>query len=444
MAIIPYNSKYVKGRTISMNEIISKFFDERKEAWIKKNRKSSMNEEEILELHQKAVREFSREIWLPNASKRAKQISIATHPCTFSHPSARKNKNGYVTSIIAKVEQSDDGFLRTGNVRVPSDALGNAAALDVHKFLTLLMPDGQQLIEHIQKETPLAISLLTISTKPYDVLRDEFLAMISTSNEMVTSSKIKQVYFPVEDSYHQLSILTNSGMLFELRKRLNKIRFGEDEEEKEHLKTLRNSKKNNKFSEDGYREIFNLTTIGYGGTKPQNISVLNSRNGGKAQLIYSMPPTLEKREIHFPKIDFFKNSISIWEFKETFFALDNIYKTNYNNINIREGRDYRYGEIIDRIIDKMWAIRSVSKEQYYEKNSKLKYHQKVWLIDNEHYQMEREKDDEWLDKIMKEIARWIIDVGYKKVIGKKEYIKFGKSEYLHLLALLEKYKEVLR
>ncbi len=427
-----------------MNEIISKFFDKRKETWMKKNLKSSMDEDEVLELHEKCAIEFSRQVWLPNASKRAGQISMATHPCTFSHPSSRKNKNGYVTSIIANVEQSDDGFLRTGNVGVGSDALGNAAALDVHKFLTLIMPDGQQLIEHIQKETSLAISLLTINTKTYEELRDEFLAMVSTSSELVTSSKIKQVYFPVEDSYHQLSILTNSGMLFELRKRLNKVRFGEDEEEKEHLKALRDSKKNSKFSDKGYREIFNLTTIGYGGTKPQNISVLNSQNGGKAQLIYSMPPTLDKREIYFPKIDFFKNSITIWDFKETFFALDNIYKTNYNNINIREGRDYRYGEIIDRIIDKMWAVRSVSKEQYYEKNSKLKYHQKVWLLNNEDYQVARKKDDEWLDKVMKEIARWVIDVGYKKVVGKKEHIKFGKAEYLHVLVLLGTYKEALR
>jgi CRISPR-associated protein Csy1 len=427
-----------------MNEIISKFFDERKEAWMKKNLKSSMEEEEILELHDKCAIEFSRQIWLPNASKRARQISMASHPCTFSHPSSRKNKNGYVTSIIANVKKSDDGFLRTGNVEVAHDALGNAAALDVHKFLTLIMPDGQQLIEHIQKETPLAISLLTINTKSYEELRDEFLEMVSTSSELVTSSKIKQVYFPVEDSYHQLSILTNSGMVFELRKRLNKIRFGEDEAEKEHLKVSRNRRKNCKFSEDGYREIYNLTTIGYGGTKPQNISVLNSQNGGKAQLLYSMPPTLDKREIHFPKIDFFKNSISIWAFKETFFTLDNIYKTDYNNINIREGRDYRYGEIIDRIIDKMWAIRSVSKEQYYEKNSKLKYHQKVWLLNYGDYQVAREKDDEWLEKVMKEIARWVIDVGYKKVVGKKEHIKFGKAEYLHLLTLLEKYKEALR
>jgi len=426
-----------------MNETISKFFDERKEAWIKKNLKPSMQEDEILELHEKCAIEFSREVWLPNASKRAKQISISTHPCTFSHPSARKNKNGYVSSIIADREHRDDGFLRTGNIKVKRDALGNAAALDVHKFLTLIMPDGKQLIEHIQEETPLAISLLTINNKSYNELRDEFLAMVSTSNEIITSSKIKQVYFPIGNGdYHQLSILSNSGIIFELRKRIDKIRFGETQEEKEELKKLREKRRSGEFSENKFREIFELTTIGYGGTKPQNISVLNNQNGGKAQLLYSMPPTLNRRDIHFPKVDFFKNSITIWEFKDIFFALHHIYKTDYNNKNIREGREYRYAEIMDKIIDKMWAIRDISIEQYYEKSSKLKYHQKVWLCHE--YKEERERDDEWLDKLIKEIARWIIDIGYKKVVGKNEYIKFGKGEYTHILSVIEKYKEALR
>lgn len=426
-----------------MNEIVSKFFDERKEAWLKKNIKSTMLDDEVLELHEKCAIEFSRQVWLPNASRRAGQISMATHPCTFSHSSSRKNKNGYVTSIIANVEKKDDGFLRTGNVEVQRDALGNAASLDVYKFLTLTMTDGKQLIEHIKEETPLAISLLTMNNKSYNELKDDFLAMVSTSTESVTSSKIKQVYFPVEYSYHQLSILTNSGMVFELRKRLNKMRFGKDEEEKEHLKELWKKRREKLFSEEGYREITELTTIGYGGTKPQNISVLNSQNGGKAQLLYSMPPTIKIREVHFPKMDFFKSSISIWEFKETFFSLHYLYKRDYpRNIDVRNERDEFYGEIIDKIIDKMWAVRAVSQEQYYEKNSKLKHHQTVWL--HHEYQDEREKDDEWLEKIMKEIARWIIDVGYKKVVGKKEHIKFGKGEYLYILGLLEKHKEALR
>ena len=68
----------------------------------------------------------------------------------------------------------------------------------------------------------------------------------------------------------------------------------------------------------------------------------------------------------------------------------------------------------------------------------------MWLIETEAYKEERKKDDDWLEKLIKEIARWIVSVGYKKVVGKKEYIKFGNGEYLYLLQLLEEQKESFR
>ena len=74
---------------------IDAFFTERKEAWLKKNLKSSMEDAEVREKQLECKQKFSPEIWLPNAAKRAGQMSLATHPCTFSHPSARKNKNDY-------------------------------------------------------------------------------------------------------------------------------------------------------------------------------------------------------------------------------------------------------------------------------------------------------------------------------------------------------------
>jgi len=88
----------------------------------------------------------SPETWLPNAAKRAGQMSLSTHPCTFSHPSARKNKNGYVTPVMANADSFADGYLRSGNVVVEIDALGNAAVLDVYKFLTLEMEDHKKLL----------------------------------------------------------------------------------------------------------------------------------------------------------------------------------------------------------------------------------------------------------------------------------------------------------
>ena len=78
----------------TITKAIDNFFKERKEAWLKEKLKPSMEEFEVREKKLECMQRFSREAWLPNAAKRAGQMSLATHPCTFSHPSARKNKNG--------------------------------------------------------------------------------------------------------------------------------------------------------------------------------------------------------------------------------------------------------------------------------------------------------------------------------------------------------------
>lgn len=415
---------------------ITAFFEDRKEAWRKKNINASIDELEVEAKRVECEQIFSLENWLPNAAKRAGQMSLSTHPCTFSHPSARKNKNGYATPIISSVSKGTDGFIRSGNVAVETDALGNAAALDVYKFLTLNMADGRTLIDHIQSESELSIEILTISSEEYQTLRNGFLAMVESGAESksITSSKIKQVYFPIDNGYHQLSMLSNSGIVFELRKRIDSIRFSDE------VKNLRDLKRKNEFSEQGFSELYDLTTIGYGGTKPQNISVLNNQNGGKAHLFLSAPPTLNKRDVCFPQHNFFGESLRTYECKEAFAALHKLFLTDYNNKNIREGRDYRLMELVDRIVERMWAVREVAAEQYRVEQSQLKPHQKIWLCDE--CQQTREEESDWLDKLCAEIANWIIR-SYEKTLGKQAY-KSGEGERGHIYVIVSESREALR
>lgn len=420
-----------------MDPSIDVYFSDRKEAWLKKNLKSSMDESETQEKQLECEQVFSPENWLPKAAKRAGQMSLATHPCTFSHPSARKNKNGYATPVIADPSMATDGFLRSGNVVVETDALGNAAALDVYKFLTLKMADSRKLIEHIKEDSELAVELLTIQTEDYESLKSGFLAIDDSDDDgidSITSSKIKQVYFPVADNYHQLSLLSNSGIVYELRKCVDNIRFSDE------VKELRERRRNNVYSERYFTELYDLTTIGYGGTKPQNISVLNNQNGGKAHLLLSLPPSINKRDIRFPKRDFFSESFRYYEYREVFDALHKLFKTDYNNIRIREGRDYRLQDLIDRIINKMWAVRAVSAEQYRSKQSQLKAHQRIWLCDE--CQQVREDENDWLDRLCKEIAAWIIRT-YEKLLGKQAF-KLDEDVRRHIHGIVTLNREALR
>ncbi|GIA11180.1 TPA: type I-F CRISPR-associated protein Csy1 [Vibrio cholerae] len=419
-----------------IDPVIAAFFAERKEAWLKKNISAAMSDAEVLEKQQECEQNFLLDNWLPDAAKRAGQISVASHPCTFSHPSARKNKNGYVSSIIAKNKPRIDGFLRSGNVSVEPDALGNAAALDVYKFLSLEMSDQRSLLVHIEQESELARQLLDIPSCEYQALRDGFLKMVDSDQASVSSSKIKQVYFPIADGeYHLLSLLTHSGHLFELRKRLDALRFGDA------VKEARECKKTNHFHPAGYQEIFGLTTIGFGGTKPQNISVLNNQNAGKAHLLASIPPELTPRDIRLPRTDFFIESFNAWQAKEVLESLHRLFLTDYNNINLRDGRDYRIQQYVDLVIEKMWQVRLFLEAYSGELSSALPLEQKIWLYPE--FAEQRQQEDEWLDKIIRHIARGLINhYSRSKVITNP--VTLADQELLAIEEVVASNKENLR
>nr|WP_321399478.1 type I-F CRISPR-associated protein Csy1 [uncultured Desulfobacter sp.] len=412
---------------------IQEFFQNRKDDWLKKNLKQSMTEEEIQLCNEECANKFSLENWLPSAAKRAGQISISSHPCTFSHPSARKNKNGYVTPIIAKAERLPDGYLRAGNVDAEHDALGNAAAIDVYKFLTLSMKDEKTLLQHIETDSDLAKELLTINTETYETLKEGFMAMVCSDTESITSSKIKQVYFPVDHDYHLLSVLSNSGLIFKLRSQLNYLRFSDEQKDK------REKKYRGEFLEHGFAEIFDLTTIGYGGTKPQNISILNNQNGGKAHLFLSIPPHIDRRNVLFPRKSFFINSIWYRDIREPLKKLHGIFKTGLNSEiprrNLESGRDHRIEEILDIIIERSAVLRSVAKDQYREESSALPEHQKIWLCNG--FEQIRKEQDEWLDTLCVEIASWI-EKAYKTMIKKPVTLGPVERDYLKTFITLNR------
>ncbi|WP_413493078.1 type I-F CRISPR-associated protein Csy1 [Morganella psychrotolerans] len=281
---------------------ISAFLAERKTEWLKKKLRGLTNKTDIDALRQYSEVLFSLAQWLPRAAVRAGQISLSTHPCTFTHPSARQNSmntggiagNNTVTAVIAQAKQDNDGFLRSGNIQTEPDALGNAAALDIYRFLMLKMQDNRTLLSHIDEESFLAKSLLSYGD--YSVLRKGFLQVVTGKKSAVTSSKVKQVYFPVfdniaGDNYHLLSVLTPSGILFELCRRIEFIRRSSGD------KIEQSNYRNNNRSLESFQTIDSVAIIRFGGSKPQNISVFNNDNAGKACLLLSVPPGFKCQEM---------------------------------------------------------------------------------------------------------------------------------------------------
>lgn len=388
-----------------------------------------MTVDEARIVEQDATHAFTLDNWLPDAAKRAGQLSLVSHPSKFSHPGSK------TTPVIAESKRSEDGFLRTGNANAELDVFGNAAAMDVFKFLSLKLSDGMTIFEHLQLNSEKIKDELKLASVPFDELSAGFLSIKKIDSAAVTSERVKQVYFPVADDYHLLSLLTPSGLVFELKNRIQTIRFSDQ------TKEAREDKRKNAHNDIGFDDLYDLSMIGYGGTKPQNISVLNSTNYGTAYLLSSIPPLLTKQNQRLPQNNFFKNNLWPKNFEENFIALHQLFKTDYNNKNIRDGIDRKIQSVIDGIIEQMWSVR-LQREGWSAENNyaQLPSHQKIWL--DESRKADRQIDDAWLNEVITECARWII-IAYKKVLGNQS-IELVDAELAYIKSIIESNKEDLR
>jgi CRISPR-associated protein Csy1 len=415
---------------VMLDQVIRDYLQERKSLWLKKKIKGGMPEEEKKLIEQEAEQLFSLEQWLPEAARRAKQLSVVSHPAKFSHPNAK------TTHLIADCPRKVDGFLRSGNVNTDLDVLGNAAALDVYKFLALVLQDGKTVLQHLELNTEYIQQQFSISTESYDEIAGNLLAIKKMDSEQKTHGSVKQVYFPVGEGYHLLSVLMPSGILFELKNRINDMRFSDAS------KASREARKQNKEADD-YAEIYELTSIGFGGTKPQNISVLNSQNGGVAYLLPASPPILAGRQVNPPRNSFFDLKYSRPEMcQELFTAFHKTLSIAINNQGIRSKIRGLAKAIFFELIDRSWLIRYLdSGWSDSDRYKALPKQEKLWL--DSQYRNSEEKDDDWLEAIQQGFVRWFIR-GYAKVIGDQQAYSLSDYEFIQLQKWLQECAEGLK
>lgn len=417
-----------------LDPAIQDFLNERKEGWLKKKIKNNTNDEDKAQFHRQAMEEFSLAGWLPSAVKRARQLFIVSHPGKYSHPSAK------ISSIIAPAHRQIDGFLRTGNTDADLDVFGNAAAMDVYKFLTLTLSDGESILSHLEKKSALIKKQLSLPNLAFDEIETGLLAIKEDGDTTVrTSGKVKQVYFPVDDeSYHLLSILTPSNLLFKLKERIkamNDARFTDEG------KTARAAKKQQLFYPNPFSEVYDLSIIGFGGTKPQNISVMNSQNYGEAYLLKSTPPDLKPRSIRPPKTNFFTNTLWAKAYQDDFQQLQKLLSGSDNNVHIRKKRDWVTRNIIYQIVDRLWMIRRMDKGwSDSDTYQSLPSYQKIWL--DQQYKQNREENTDWLEAVKTDLARWFLNSSQTLIKDKK--IELGDEHISYFIAIINECEEALR
>lgn len=224
--------------------------------------------------------------WLDDAARRVGQIQVVTHSLKPIHPDA-KGTNLY-SPPQALPELTVVGSHCLGD-DFAGDVVGNAAALDVHKFLKVAHQSRSLLSLVLARDTDLAAALSDDPAQA-DAWINAFAGLVEPRGRVASHSLAKQLYWltgddPHDDAnYHLLAPLYASSLAHHVYQTLQDDRFSDE------AKAARDARKAGAFSDRPVREYPQLAIQQLGGTKPQNISQLNSERRGNNLLLASLPP----------------------------------------------------------------------------------------------------------------------------------------------------------
>lgn len=224
--------------------------------------------------------------WLADAARRVTQIQAVTHVLKATHPDARGS-----SLYLAPIELPSHAEIgsHTLGAEYADDVVGNAAALDVYKFLKLDV-EQRRLLDWFLADDPDLLAALHPDSATAQDWSAAFKGLIRSADADYASHPMaKQVYWCVGDEptqnehFHLLQPLFSSSLAHAVHHDIQAARFGETNKE------TRQARRDNQLHDAPYVEYRGLAVRKLGGTKPQNISQLNSERGGVNYLLSSAP-----------------------------------------------------------------------------------------------------------------------------------------------------------
>lgn len=295
-----------------------------------------------------------REAWLADAARRVGQLQLVTHTLKPIHPDARGS--GLHSLPQAPGQPGLAGSHELGD-RLVSDVVGNAAALDVFKFLSLQY-QGKNLLNWLTEDSAEAVQALSDNAEQAREWRQAFIGITAVKGAPASHSLAKQLYFPLPGSgYHLLAPLFPTSLVHHVHALLREARFGDA------AKAAREARSRQESWPHGFSEYPNLAIQKFGGTKPQNISQLNSERYGENWLLPSLPPHWQRQDQRAPirhssvfEHDFGR-SPEVSRLTRTLQRL--LAKTRHNNFTIRRYRAQLVGQICDEALQYAARLREL-------------------------------------------------------------------------------------
>ena len=267
------------GRQVELRAVVSGFLTERLDS---KLEKLSPDDPKYAEIRQ----QFDPPTWLDNAARRAGQLQAVTHSLKPLHPEA-KGTNLYVApDTLASLPLVGTHCL---GAQLDMDVVGNAAALDVYKFLKLKHA-GQTLLALSEARDPDWAAVLSPEPDTADAWMTAFAGLTAPRGKASSHTNAKQLYWLVghdphnDADYHLLAPLYPTSLVHRVYTTVQDDRFSDA------AKAARQARREGAHSERPVHEYTDLAVQQLGGTKPQNISQLNSERRGNNLLLASLPP----------------------------------------------------------------------------------------------------------------------------------------------------------
>lgn len=366
----------VTGGKAGWRAEIERFLQERLQAKLDKLKPDDPQRDEV-------IASFAPDAWLEDAARRVQQIQAVTHSLKPIHPDAR-GTNLYVEPAQLPV-LCELGSHALGT-EFAGDVVGNAAALDVYKFLKLQV-GGRSLLSALLAEDADALQALHDDPVQARALRDALVSLTGPRAGGPSShGRAKQLYWLTGDDacddaqYELLAPLYATSLAHAVYGEIQEHRFGEVN------KAARLARRDRKPYDGIFHDYPGLAAQKMGGTKPQNISQLNSERGGVNYLLSSLPPAWTPSAVRMPvhaESVFDRMFIARPEVRRTVRALRKfLAEATQSNKPTRDTRKAYTDALLDELVafaNELQQLVQLGWSKDDERFEALSYMEKLWL-----------------------------------------------------------------
>lgn len=364
-----------------------------------------------------AKEKYSVNHWIEEAATRfAKQLKFGTHISKGVHPMSKGDNISFNSKQHLPVSMVGTHSIESSYI----DANGSAAALPLATFFDFEVAETTKIRDLILAEHIDFIASLAGDQELAKTYHQAFKSAIQNAiTEPVTDERNKHMLWVTnayqgehsdEHSYINIIPLYPSVLTHDVYQRINHLKFSDDN------KTARDNRFKKTAEQKRYLDLKNLATLQLGGTKPQNVSLLMSKQGGRNYLLPSLPPPIIEKSKGF-KLS--KSATSIFGTGLQYHAreaIEDIFKSvkdARNIVDVREARKRAIDEMLFQIFSASDELRN-SLPAGWSKDSNLERCEMLWLDpkradleDEDAFKAERELTDDWHKLIIHGFARWL-------------------------------------